>query len=66
MNVVEFFALAIGGGTKITKVIVANTLMGDHQNYVPFHRDDVHPSNKIVTTNSSIMCTYPNFNRMSF
>jgi len=39
MNVVECFALGIGGGTIITKAIVANTLMGDHQNYVPFHRD---------------------------
>jgi hypothetical protein len=38
MNVVECFALAIVGGTIITKVIVANALMSDHQNYVCFHR----------------------------
>jgi hypothetical protein len=39
MNVVECFALVIGGGTIITKVIVANALMSDHQNYVHFHKD---------------------------
>jgi hypothetical protein len=39
MNVAECFALAIGGGTIITKAIVANALMSDHQNYVGFHKD---------------------------
>ncbi len=39
MNVVECFALAVGGRTIITKAIVANALMSDHQNYVRFHRD---------------------------
>ncbi len=39
MNVVECFVLAIGEGTIITKAIVANALISDHQNYVHFHRD---------------------------
>jgi hypothetical protein len=39
MNVVECFALAIGGRIIITKAIVANALMNDRQNYVHFHRD---------------------------